>query len=81
MWLSITTYANELRLICISSKSEVILLINSAKVSDKMFTIIPIFWIPADGNTALIVCINNESVTPQVDYLSNQGWHCFEACV
>lgn len=75
--MSIITHANELRLIYISSASEMVSLITSAKVSDKFFTIFSMFMIPADGNTALIVCINNESVIYQVEYLNNKGWHCF----
>lgn len=77
MQLSITTCISELSLTCSPFKEEVVSLITSAKISAKIYdSIYDIRW-----NSDLIVCINYESVIPQVEYLNNQGWHCFGAYV
>lgn len=62
--LSITTLAKKLRLIYIPFKIEVILFKIHARI--KMMHVLQPFvcMIPVIGSTALIVCINNKSVTP-----------------
>lgn len=56
-------------------------LITSAQVNDKFLIVFSIFMIPTGGNTDLIVCINDESVIPQVEDLNNSVWQCFGACI
>jgi len=65
-----TIHVNVLRLICIPSKAEMVSEVSdrgintSVKAGDKFLTVFSICMIPTGRNTALIVCINNESVIP-----------------
>lgn len=59
MWSSFTTHANELRLICVPPMAEMVLLINSSKISDKFLTVFSIYIIPTNGNILLTVTSNS----------------------
>lgn len=58
--LSIVTHANVLRLISVPSG----ITNNSVKVCDRFLPIFSICMVPTDGDTALTVLINNQSVIP-----------------
>lgn len=63
--LLLTTFANELRLTCVLSRTKVILLITSSRVNVKILTVFSIYRIPTLGSDALIIHINSESDSPR----------------
>ena len=62
MRLSITDSSNELRVMYILCRLQMILLITPARVNVRFLTVFSICITPSVGSTALIVHINNESV-------------------
>lgn len=61
MRLFITT-ANELRLMYIISRTEVMLLITSVRANIKFLVVFSTHMVPTVGNATLIIHINNEPV-------------------